>query len=284
MSLNVYQIVTDRIIAEMRNGVIPWQKPWFGTANGAYSYCTKKPYSMLNQFLLGQAGAWLTFTEIRKLHGKVKKGEHASIVTFWKIYPVKETKDGKEVVKNIPLLRYYNVFHESQIEGIEFKHNKVTDNVKPIDKAEGIIKNYVNHESKNGFVFLPCQSDRAYYSPMDDKVVVPEITQFGCAEEYYSTVFHEFIHSTLKKCRCDREEENKGIFGSESYSKEELVAEIGAASLVNFCGIETNKSFKNSVAYIESWIKKLENDIKFIVSASSRAEKAVNYILKEDTE
>lgn len=107
--------------------------------------------------------------------------------------------------------------------------------------------------------------------------------QFVQIEEYYSTAFHEATHSTMSVTRCNRAEDRKGkvAFGSEDYSKEELVAEIGSATISNLLGIETPKSFRNSAAYIKSWIEVLRNDVTFIVSASSKAEKAVQYIMAE---
>lgn len=130
--------------------------------------------------------------------------------------------------------------------------------------------------------FTECKSNRAYYRPSDDSVVVPLKEQYKNINEYYSTIFHELTHSTGHKNRLNRLQTGAvAAFGSETYSKEELVAEIGSASLMNLLGIETPKTFRNSAAYIQSWLKVLKNDNKFIVSASSKAEKAVNFIIGE---
>ena len=113
---------------------------------------------------------------------------------------------------------------------------------------------------------------------------LPLFEQFKNSNEYYSTAFHESVHSTMKESRCNRTEERKDklvAFGSDEYSKEELVAELGSASIMNIIGIETSRSFRNSSAYIQNWLSVLKNDVKFIVSASSKAEKAVKYILNE---
>ena len=117
-----------------------------------------------------------------------------------------------------------------------------------------------------------------------DMICLPLFEQFTDTSEYYSTAFHESVHSTMKESRCNRAEDRKGklvAFGSDDYSKEELVAEIGSANILNILGIETTKSFRNSAAYIQNWLSVLKNDVKFIVSASSKAEKAVKYILGE---
>ena len=128
-------------------------------------------------------------------------------------------------------------------------------------------------------------TDKAYYSPGSDLVSVPMLSQYDIAEEYYSTTFHELTHSTMPESRCNRKAEQKlAAFGSEDYSREELVAEIGSAMLCSSVKIDCDKAFNNSVAYIQGWLRKLKNDNKMIVWASSRAEKAAKYILgvKED--
>lgn len=208
--------------------------------------------------LLKHSGEYASFKQWTDLGGHVRKGEKSEIVVFWKIFEVEETnpETGEKETKKIPLLRYYNVFHISQVEGIEpLAPEQLNDEIEPIEEADKIITDYINREHLN---FTECKSNRAYYS----------------------TTFHELTHSTGHKNRLNRLQTGAvAAFGSETYSKEELVAEIGSASLMNIVGIETPKTFKNSAAYIQSWLQVLRNDNKFIVSASSKAEKAVNYIL-----
>jgi Antirestriction protein len=280
MSINVYELVTNRIIEQLENNIIPWEKPWSGTIDGAFNRVSKKPYSILNQMLLKYDGEYASFKQWKNLGGHIRKGEKSEMVVFWKMYPIKEKQDdGTETIKTIPLLKYINVFHISQVDGVEPLKQKVTHDIEPIDKAEKILNDYWNREN---ITIEHVKGDKAFYSPMFDKIQLPLFEQFKQSEEYYSTAFHESIHSTMKTSRCNRQEDRKGkvvSFGSEEYSKEELVAEVGSAQLMNIVGIETTKSFRNSTAYIQSWLKVLRNDNKFIVSASSKAEKAVNYIL-----
>lgn len=280
MSINIYELVTNRIIEQLENNIIPWEKPWSGTIDGAFNRVSKKPYSILNQMLLKYNGEYATFKQWKDLGGHIRKGEKSEIVVFWKMYPIKEKQDdGTEIIKTIPLLKYINVFHISQVDGVEPLKQKVTHDIEPIDKAEKILNDYWNREN---ITIEHVKGDKAFYSPMFDKIQLPLFEQFKQSEEYYSTAFHESVHSTMKTSRCNRQEDRKGkvvSFGSEEYSKEELVAEVGSAQLMNIVGIETTKSFRNSTAYIQSWLKVLRNDNKFIVSASSKAEKAVNYIL-----
>lgn len=278
--INVYEMVTARIIEQLEKGQIPWERPWTGVRSGAFNRVSKKSYSLLNQMLLKHDGEYASFKQWQELGGKVRKGEKSEIVVFWKWLEVAETKeDGEIEIKNIPYLKYINVFHISQVDGVEPLPKEELNEIEPIEHAEKVLADYWERESIR---VEHTASNEAYYSPNRDLIHLPLFEQFKTASEYYSTAFHESVHSTMKANRCNREEERKGklvAFGSEDYSKEELVAEIGSASLMNIIGIETNHSFRNSTAYIQSWIKVLKNDVKFIVSASSRAEKAVGYIM-----
>lgn len=283
MAVNVYQMVTDRIIEELQKGIVPWKKPWGGVSNGAVSYETGKPYSLLNQLLLGVPGEYLTFNQCKKLGGNVKKGAKSKFVVFYTMVENKHVEvvhdDGSVAYATYPMLRYYNVFHIDDCEGIQSKIKSVeSKSFNPIEEAENVINGYLDREKKLKLRIV--KSNSAYYSPTFDEVILPLKEQFVSESEFYSTAFHELTHSTMPAYRCDRKQEDKvAAFGTEEYSREELVAEIGSAMLCNHCGIDVNETFKNSVAYIQSWMKKLKNDNKMIVWAASRAEKSTNYIL-----
>lgn len=282
MSKSVYEMVTDRIIEQLESGVIPWQKPWTGVRSGAFNRISKKPYSLLNQMILKHEGEYATFKQWADLGGHVRKGEKSEMVCFWKIQPIEEEQeDDTKVVKQIPLLRYYNVFHITQVDGVEPLQEEELNDIEPIEKAENVLHDYWTREN---ITVKHMAGNRAYYSPTLDMICLPLFEQFTSANEYYSTAFHESVHSTMKKNRCNRAEDRKGklvAFGSADYSKEELVAEIGSATILNIIGVETKGSFTNSAAYIQNWLSVLRKDVKFIVSASSKAEKAVNYIIGE---
>ena len=274
---NIYEEITNRIIKQLENGEIPWHKPWSGVASGAYNRVSKKPYSLLNQMILEHDGEYATYKQWSDLGGKVRKGEKSEIVVFWKILQVEEVVNGKLEKKSIPLLKYINVFHVSQVDGIEPKDVKPVEH-KPVEEAEKIKIDYMDRENID---IKEVVSDKAFYSPMKDYIQVPCKEQYKDIMEFYSTLFHEMIHSTGHRDRLGRLDSSTKLasFGSEDYSKEELIAEIGSAFLMNHIGIETAKTFKNSAAYIQSWLKVLKNDNRFIVSASSKAEKAMKYIL-----
>ena len=275
--MDIYKEVTDRIISQMEKGVIPWSKPWIACGK-AISRSTGKPYSLLNQMLLGRPGEYLTFKQCQEAGGKVKKGEKSSMVVFWKWIEQEDEKTGE--VKEVPFLRYYNVFHIDQCEGLTAKFTTETafpDGAEPLEAAQDIIYDYLSRE---GVKLSHQEGDRAFYRPSTDEVVLPIRKQFVSTAEYYSTVFHELTHSTGHAKRLNRL--NKpSFFGTEDYSKEELVAEIGAATLLNHAGLETSTSFRNSAAYIQNWLKVLKDDKRFIVSAAGQAEKAVNLILNQ---
>jgi len=275
---NVYQSVTNRIIEQLENGIIPWHKPWSGIASGAFNRVSKKPYSLLNQMLLEQEGEYATFKQWSELGGKIKKGAKSEIVVFWKIINVTEEEDGKEVKKSIPLLKYYRVFHVSDVEGVEpLTIDKVEH--EPIVEAEKIKHDYMEREN---IEIREVITNEAYYSPVADYINVPCKEQYQDVAEFYSTLFHEMAHSTGHKTRLSRLDPTVKLaaFGSEDYSKEELIAECASAMLMNHVGIESEKTIKNSAAYIQSWIRVLKNDNKFIVGAAGKAEKAVRYILE----
>ena len=185
--MDLFQIITDRIVAELEQGVIPWQKPWSGT-QGAISHTTGKCYSLLNQILLGcRSGEFVTFKEAQREGGHIKKGEKASMIAFWKFIDsakrddsgnVMHGADGKPVMESVPFLRYYNVFHIDQCEGLQprFAEDLTPgEHLAPDDTAEQIVKGYVQ---RSGVKLTIQHSDRAFYSPSSDSVTVPELAQY----------------------------------------------------------------------------------------------------------
>ncbi|MBO7272686.1 MAG: DUF1738 domain-containing protein [Bacteroidaceae bacterium] len=288
---DIYAQITGAIIKELENGTVPWQKPWQnGEFMGCISHTSGKPYSMLNQWLLGnRAGEWLTYKQIQKEGGKVKAGEKSSLVVFWDFVNVTKTEteedengnkiEVEKIVKRYPMLKGYNVFHIEQCEGIKpkFGNKAKTYDHTPVEMAEQIVAEYVEREALRLEIK---DTNRACYSPFFDKVEIPMRKQFKEGAEYYSTLFHELTHSTGHARRLNRPEiVNVNFFGSEDYSKEELVAEMGAAFLCQAVKIECEKAFKNSAAYIAGWLRALKNDRKLVVMAAAKAEKAAEYIM-----
>jgi antirestriction protein ArdC len=267
---NVYKIVTDRIIDELEKGVIPWKKPWKGS--WPKNLISKKEYQGINCLLLSlndyKSSYYLTYNQAKSLGGNVKKGEKGHLIIFWKMYDTKEVdEDDKLIVK--PVLRYYKVFNTEQCEGIETPKEKKNNSIKDCEK---VVKNYKNKPEIGNNV------SRAFYSPLNDKVSVPHINSFKASSDYYSVLFHELVHSTGHKKRLNRfNGEHKDTFGSKSYSKEELIAELGSAFLCAKTGID-NSQVKRSASYIDNWLKALKGDSHLIISASSKGKRAVEYM------
>lgn len=272
--VDIYGLITDRIIEQLEKGVIPWEKPWTGTQSGAISGATGKAYSLLNQMLLGRPGEYFTYNQVLAKGGHVRKGEKAQIVVFWKqVKATEQDEVGQKIEKIIPMLKYYSVFHCDQCEGIAAQQRPVIEITHPA--ADNIIAEYSKRER---LAISHQRGDDAYYSPSRDCIILPLREQFNSVAEYYSTAFHELTHSTGHSNRLDRLKAT-AHFGNTEYSKEELIAEIGAAALLNYTGLETRKSLRNNAAYVQSWLNALRNDKRMIVQASGAASKAVDFIL-----
>ncbi|MDP4084700.1 MAG: zincin-like metallopeptidase domain-containing protein [Bacillota bacterium] len=266
--LNVYEIVTQKIIEQLEKGVIPWRKPWVNA--NAVNWVTQKPYRGINTMLLSP-GEYATFKQISEAGGKVKKGAKSEIVVFWK-WLEKENEEGK--TEKIPLLRFYRVFEiNTQVEGLNSKREVVTFEHNPVEKGENIHKGYINSPSYS------FHSGKAYYLPGRDHINVPPLKDYKNPHEYYSTLFHEMVHSTGNQSRLARSGIlEKASFGDEIYSREELIAEMGAAMLCGVAGID-NSTIENSASYINSWLRALKDDKRLVIQAASQAQKAADYIL-----
>ena len=271
---DIYGVITDRIIEQLEKGIIPWEKPWTGIQGGAVSGATGKAYSLLNQMLLGKPGEYYTYNQVMAKGGHVRKDEKAQIIVFWKqVKTIEQDEAGQQIEKIVPMLKYFSVFHIDQCVGIEAQQRQTAEITHPA--ADKIIADYCQRES---LAIHHQRGDEAYYSPSRDCVVLPLREQFTAIAEYYSTAYHELTHSTGHSRRLNRLKAT-AHFGSTEYSKEELVAEIGAAALLNYTGIETKKSLRNNAAYIQSWLAALRNDKRMIVQASGAASKAVDLII-----
>jgi len=179
---NIYEEITNRIIKQLEAGTIPWHKPWSGVATGAFNRVSKKPYSLLNQMLLQHEGEYATFKQWSALGGKIKKGEKSEIVVFWKILESEKVNDKGEKEKQIiPMLRYYSVFHISQIEGVE-PISKPQVQHEPIKEGEEIKNNY---KARENLTINEIVTNRAFYNPSGDYIEVPCKEQYSDIAEYF---------------------------------------------------------------------------------------------------
>lgn len=274
---DVYEIVTDRIIDLLEQGVVPWHKPWAGGSNQIPSnLVSKKAYRGVNVWLLSCAGYsspyWVSYKQATELGGQVRKGEKSTLVVYWKMFENIDKATGEK--KTIPMLRYYNVFNVSQCDGIKVPESDeiVTIDFDPIDEAEKIVNNMQKKPR------ITHNDQRAYYDRANDYVNMPNKETFDKVESYYSVLFHELTHATGHEDRLGRLQKDVSRFGDSSYAKEELVAEMGASFLCATSGI-IERTLDNSAAYIASWLKALKNDKKLVVSAAGKAHAACDYIL-----
>jgi antirestriction protein ArdC len=273
MSNYEYERITEKIIASLEQGRIPWQATWNNQPRNAIS---KRKYSGINMLLLGMSDHvspyWLTYAQARGNNGNVRRGEEGQTVVFWKLLKTEvEGDNGKKSLKTIPLLKTYTVFNIDQCDGLdklrgtlELKDNEM------LDDPQQIVDGYV---SGPAIEFKGCQP---CYKPTKDVVEIPDKSNFTSSESYYSVLFHELVHSTGHESRLNRLSKT-AHFGNESYSKEELVAELGSCFLCANSKLEPITN--NNVAYIQSWISALRNDVKMVVYAASQAQKAVDLIL-----
>ncbi len=276
--MNVYEIITEKIIQQLENGVAPWRRPW--TSKAPANLVSQKEYRGLNILSLASQGYpsrfWLTFNQASKLGGKIQRGQKGSLVVYWNVGEEREVikPDGSSKKQTPFLLRYSTVFNFSQTEGIDIPARLLDEQREnnPIADCEAIVDGMPNRPAFE-------QSDKAWYRPSTDSVGMPARSLFHSSEEFYSTLFHELTHSTGHKSRVGRDGiEKLNEFGSESYSKEELVAEMGAAMLCGITGIAPS-TIENSAAYLQCWINRLKGDSKLLLSAASQAQKASDYIL-----
>ena len=274
MTNRVYDIVTDKILESLDRGTVPWRKPW--SAGLPRNAVTNRPYHGINTVLLGmspyQDQRWVTYKQAGELGGNVRRGEKSTLVVFWKQLQVDDDKDG-ESAKTIPLLRYFNVFNVLQCEGLNLGTMVDTNTIEPLAAATAIVDNMPNPPS-----IAHDGGGRAYYVPSRDSVHMPAVNAFDGAGEYHSTLFHELTHSTGHKSRLNRESlDTPAPFGSPIYSREELVAEFGAAFLCAQAGIDN--TIDNSAAYISGWSKALKADKRLVITAASQGQKAADFIV-----
>lgn len=283
MATDLYQVVTDRIIASLERGVAPWVKPWNAAdRNGGFPYnaASGKPYRGINVLLLScsayPTAGWMTFKQARDLGGHVRKGEHGSMIVFYKPFAVKDRNaqpdaDGNQPERLIPLLKSFTVFNVSQIDELPAKYYGTVD--APAERPTHAVA-----DAMLALATVRHGGDRAFYSPSHDSIQMPQPAQFASIPEYYATGLHELTHWTGHASRCAREYGKR--FGDTAYAREELVAEMGAAFLCAHAGIDGRLQHAE---YLANWLGVLKADKRAIVVAASHAQRAADYVLGKVT-
>lgn len=281
---DIYQEVSDKILTYLHQGTPPWRQPILGKEGVGFpsNLSTGKAYRGINVFILGMtawmagysSGEWLTFKQCREMGGRVRKGEKSSLVTFWKLY--EKTDDETGEVSNLPVLRHYNVFNVDQCDGVEPTAQPETAERDPfvsIEACQAIVDRYRSApEILHGGL-------SACYVKSEDRVKIAEPEKFESDEAYYATLFHELAHSTGHETRLNRDTLTEThVFGSPSYTREELVAEMGSAFLCAH-GAISPPTIEQSAAYIEGWRKKIGEDKKLVIQAAGAGQRAVDLIL-----
>lgn len=266
---NPYQKIVDQIIAQIDQGVLPWQMPW----KSALPQSERgRIYRGLNLFVLGfkpfTDPRWLTFKRAKELGGNVKQGERGTTVYFWQW--IKDTDANGVTVNKYPMLRTYTVFNVEQCEGLNIKEmDLIQCDGTPIERAEKVVANLPWKLQIN-------DGREAFWSPaMPDAITIPNAKTFQNMDAYYSVLFHEIAHATGHESRLNRDMSNR--FGSEKYGFEELVAQFTAAMVCAHCGIDNTT--EADAAYVANWSKVLKGDPKMIFKAAGLAQHAADFIL-----
>ena len=288
--MDVYAIVTEKIINLLEQGVVPWRRPWSG-GGLPRNVVSKKPYRGINHFLLSASKYvrpyWLTMRQANELGGHIRKGEESTIIVFWKVEdrgtetePTNETEPDNQSRRRF-VLRYYRVWNVEQCELSERALEKLPKVEKhdydPIEAVDRIVAEMPKAPA------IEHVGSKAFYSSINDRVTMPPRNLFVSAEEYAATLLHELTHSSGHRKRLARESITEAAaFGSPVYSKEELVAEMGSAYLCAEAGI-SSAAIVNQAAYVAGWLKKLHDDRRLVIQAAAQAQHAADYILGRKT-
>jgi antirestriction protein ArdC len=285
MKTDIYEKVTNRIIADLEKGELTWIKPWSsGNTEGRIIRPLRHngvPYSGINVLMLWGAAMeggfaspfWMTYKQAQELGAHVRKGERGSLVVYANtITKSEETEDGSTEERVIPFMKAYTVFNVEQIEGLPAhyytKPEPVIDAAQRIDHAEAFFA-ATGADIRHG-------GNSAHYSGASDHVQMPVFESFRSPEAYYATLAHELTHWTKHPKRLDRDFGRKR-WGDEGYAREELVAELGAAFLCADLSL-TPEPGADHAAYIQSWLKVLKDDKRAIFTAASHAQRAADFL------
>lgn len=276
-----YEAVTARIVESLERGTVPWRRPW-ADAKLPANAVSGRPYRGVNVFLLGvgmfRDHRWLSFRQAQRLGGHVRSGERSMLAVFWKRLGIEsaDPETGEVAGREIPFLRYYHVFNVEQCEGLRLPPLPSPEGDDPklrIARAEEIVRSMPDPPR------IAEGGSQAFYRPSDDLVQVPRLESFRDTDAFYATIFHELGHSTGHERRLNRPGVTAEIrFGSESYSREELVAEMASAFCCAHAGLD-NSLLENAASYIGGWLKALKDDPRAVTIAAAQAQRAADRIL-----
>ncbi|WP_161492708.1 MULTISPECIES: ArdC family protein [Spirosoma] len=287
--------VTERIIKSLEHGVVPWHQPW-GFIEPAQNHFTGHKYRGINQLLMlitnYETPYFATIRQINEAGGRVKKGAKSSAVYFHDcIYKDAKTgarlneeeararlKAGDKNVSKYPYIRLFPVFNMQDVEGCPVK--PVSHKGNSENQEIAVCADFVTGLNLGEKLLNSPTSGQAYYSKSKDRILMPELSRFESSEHYYATLYHELTHFTGHASRLNRATLTDALkFGDTNYSKEELVAELGACFLCNRHGINTASVEDNAASYIQGWLTKLRKDKRFVWDAASEAQAAFTFLM-----
>jgi antirestriction protein ArdC len=270
-----YQIITDRILALLAQGTVPWQQPWDSAMGLPRNLFSQRPYRGINVWLLTAMGLpspfWATFHQVKTAGGTIRKGAHGVPVVFWKVYNHEDTETGETEKRFV--LRQFTVFNAVQLDGVAIPEiTLLAHRFTPIERCAHLVNTMPQRPA------ILHGQQRACYTPATDTLHLPMPACFHRPEAYYATLYHELVHATGHRARLNRKTlTDLCRFGDPTYAKEELVAEMGAAYLSGICGI-AHTTIANSAAYLQSWMAVLRHDATLLVHAAAQAQRAADYI------
>jgi antirestriction protein ArdC len=280
MSSDIYQQITDSIIASIEQGVSAWRMPWHAASATPLNAATQRLYRGVNVVGLWAAAAahcypsgyWATYRQWASLGAQGCKGEKATLVVFWKFADQETEDEGEDQsgVRRRAFARGYSVFNSAQVYGCTVPQPLETRELERHQNAERFFGN-LGADVRHG-------GNRAYFVPSQDYIQVPHFQAFHDASAYYSTLGHELTHWTGAKNRLNRD--LTGRFGDSAYAAEELVAELGAAFLAAALAID-NAPREDHAAYLQTWLSILRKDKRAIFGAASQAQRAVDWMREQ---
>lgn len=288
----IFEEITGKVIASLNQGLAPWRQPWKFQGIPVQNHFSGHVYRGINSLLLNLGDLptpyFGTFEQITKAGGRLKKGSKARNVYFNDLLIYRNNKRIKEEVykslskaqrdecKKVYFVRQWPVFNMASVEGIPVKPLMIEQpaEVERLAHCEQFIKGVPNAPK-----IVENSKPEAFYMPVSDVIHIPKIEQFESPEFYYSVVIHEMAHATGHPSRLNRPSLTEyAPFGSQTYSKEELCAEITSCFACNYLGIDLPELQENSHAYIKGWLSKLQDDPRYIWDASILAQRAFQYM------
>jgi antirestriction protein ArdC len=270
-----YQVITDRILALLEQGTVPWHRPWDSALGMPRNLFSQRAYRGINVWLLTTMGVpspfWATFQQVKAAGGRVRTGAHGVPVVFWRVYDHTDPETGEADKRFV--LRQYTVFNAAQLDGVAIPEITVlAHRFTPIERCAHLVDAMPQRPT------ILHGHPHACYTPATDTLHLPHPTCFHSPEAYYTTVFHEVVHAVGHRTRLNRPTLTDPCrFGDPTYAKEELVAEMGATYLDGVCGI-ADATIENSAAYLQSWMRVLRHDATLLVHAAAQAQRAADYV------